>query len=215
MQRIYSCRGILFDMDGTLVDSTVAVESIWAAWALRHGLDVQRILAVSHGRRTVDTLRELVPHLDIESEAAELEAQEIDARDGVVEVPGAAALLRQVPTDRWAVVTSASRPLAVARLSAAGLPIPAVLVSASDVEHGKPDPEGYLLAAARLKLAPQDSLVLEDTPAGLAAGRAAGMQVLALLTTFSADHLAEPNAIQDFRSVRIRQREEELQLYVD
>jgi mannitol-1-/sugar-/sorbitol-6-phosphatase len=212
MTRTLSCRAMLFDMDGTLVDSTQAVEDIWGRWALRHGFKVEEILKVSHGRRTVDTLRDVAPHIDIETEAAELERQEIVEREGVVEVPGAAVLLAQLPLNRWAVVTSASRPLAEARLTAAGLPIPSVLISASDVREGKPDPEGYLLAASRLKTSPLDCVVLEDTPAGLAAGRAAGMRVLALTTTFSRDELNEPLTVADFLNLRISVIGEEIHI---
>lgn len=204
---------MLFDMDGTLVDSTKSVEAIWTRWAARHSIDVKRILAVSHGRRTVDTLCEVAPHLDAKREARLLEEEEIHSKDGVEEVPGAGALLRRLPLDRWSVVTSASRSLAEVRLQMAGLPIPTVLVCASDVSQGKPDPEGYLQAAAALGFAPHDCLVLEDTPAGLEAGLAAGAQVLALTTTFSSAELPGVTSIPDFRNLRISMADGSIHLH--
>ncbi len=209
-----SCKAVLFDMDGTLVDSTESVEMIWGRWAARHNLNIEHILSVSHGRRTMDTLRDVAPHLDIEEEARRLEAEEIDGREGVREVPGAAALLARLPPDRWCVVTSASRPLAEVRLTAAGLPIPPVLICSSDVLQGKPDPEGYLKGAARLGVAPADCLVLEDTPAGLAAGRAAGSQVLALTTTFGCHALPGATCIANFRDLNVSESENALHFWI-
>lgn len=199
----FSCKAILFDMDGTLVNSTKAVEAIWSEWAARNHVDVDHILAISHGRRTVDTLRDVAPHLDLEAEAHLLEGQEIEWRDGVEEVAGARALITGLPADRWAVVTSASRVLAEARLHMAGLPIPRVLVCSDDVVNGKPHPEGYLRAADALGVEPADCLVLEDTPAGIGAGLAAGMQVLALTTTYPASSLMEATCIADFKGVKV------------
>ncbi len=190
-------------MDGTLIDSTQSVESTWTRWAARHKVDVNRILAVSHGRRTLDTLREVAPHLDAVEEARILEEEEIHSKGGVKEVPGAGALLTRLPRERWAVVTSASRPLAEGRLQMAGLLIPDVLICATDVSRGKPDPEGYLQAAAALGFAPQDCLVLEDTPAGLEAGRTAGAQILGLTTTFPSCKLLGAICIPDFRNLKV------------
>jgi sugar-phosphatase len=195
-------------MDGTLVDSTKCVEAVWQRWAEQHQLDLQKVLDASHGRRTIDTLRELRPHLavelDVRKEAALLEGDELGARDGIVAVKGAAALLEGLPADRWAVVTSASRDLAAERLRDAGLPVPPVLISADDVAHGKPDPEGYLKAAAALGVAPQQCLVVEDTPPGLMAGRAAGMQVLGITTTYPSGRLLGAPCVADLCGLRIR-----------
>jgi sugar-phosphatase len=195
-------------MDGTLVDSTKCVEAVWQRWAEHHQLDLQNVLDASHGRRTIDTLRELRRHfaveLDVEKEAVLLEADELGARDGIVAVNGAAALLEGLPADRWAVVTSAGRDLAAERLRHAGLPVPPVLISADDVAHGKPDPEGYLKAAAALGVAPQRCLVVEDTPPGLMAGRAAGMQVLGITTTYPWGRLLGAVCVADLCEVRIQ-----------
>ncbi|HXW07727.1 MAG TPA: HAD-IA family hydrolase [Vicinamibacterales bacterium] len=171
---------ILFDMDGTVVDSTVAVDRQWRRWAARHGLDAEPLVAVAHGRRTLDTLRDMAPHLASAEEAERFDAEEASDNEGVVEVPGARVLLSSLPAERWALVTSANRALALARMGAIPLPLPRVVVSADDVRRGKPDPEGYLLAARRLEIAASRCLVFEDTPAGVAAGLAAGMAVLGI-----------------------------------
>lgn len=198
-----TCKAILFDMDGTLVDSTACVEALWGSWATRHGIELSHILAVSHGRRTVDTLNEVVPHLDIAQEAMLLDAQELEFTEGIKAVNGAAEVLQELPPNGWAVVTSAGRALATLRLGCAGLPVPDVLVSADDVAEGKPDPAGYLMAAAQLGASPAECLVIEDTPPGVLAARAAGMRVLALTTTYPAGKLLGARCVRDFRETRV------------
>lgn len=184
-----SALAILFDLDGVLADSTAAVERSWRGWAARHGLAGDAVMAAVHGRRAVDSVRALAPALDAAAELAALEASEAEDVADVVALPGAAALLAALPAGQWGVVTSGTRRVALARLAAAGLPTPSMLVSAADVARGKPDPEGYLLGARRLGVAPADCVVVEDAPAGAAAARAAGMQLLALTTTHAADAL--------------------------
>ena len=174
---------VLSDLDGVLVDSGAAIERTWRTFAERHGLDAASVLAESHGRRSVDLIRLVAPDLDAAAEAAEIDREEIENVEGLRPLPGARELVSSVPADRFAVVTSGSRALAVARLRAAGLPVPKVLVTAEQVEAGKPDPAGYLRAAALLGVDPSECLVLEDAPAGVAAGLAAGMTVIAVLTT--------------------------------
>jgi sugar-phosphatase len=196
------CKAILFDMDGTLVDSTACVEGLWGTWAAQNGVDLAYLLSISHGRRTVDTVREIAPHLDAEAEAKALELLELDARDGIVAVRGALETLQALHPKQWAVVTSAPRALATIRLQTAGLPVPQLLIGAEDVQRGKPDPEGYLKAAAGLGVAPEDCVVVEDTPAGLNAGRAAGMRVLAITTTYDASYLLGADAVPDYTDVR-------------
>jgi HAD superfamily hydrolase (TIGR01509 family) len=170
---------LLFDMDGTLVDSTAVVERTWRSFADRHGLDIARILAVSHGRRTEETVAEFAPAgVDIEAEARRLIAQQVSDTEGIVAVPGAAALLASLPAGSWALVTSAGRALAEARMYAAGLPLPPVVVSADDVTAGKPSPEGYLTAADRLGVAPEQAVVFEDAEAGLLAALASGARTV-------------------------------------
>ncbi|CAL9369409.1 Hexitol phosphatase A [Nocardiopsis dassonvillei] len=170
---------VLFDMDGTLVDSTRVVEDVWARFAERHGVVLADLLAYSHGRRTRDTLaRFLPPGHDPDAVAEALEDEETTRTDGITEIPGARRLMERLRGARTAVVTSASRPLAAARLAAAGLPVPDVLVTAEDVAAGKPDPAGYREAAHRLGVAPERCLVLEDAEAGIRAGVASGARTL-------------------------------------
>ncbi len=193
----FDVAAILFDIDGTLVDSTPAVERTWRTWAARHGVDAEAILLVSHGRRSEDTIADFLPEHEREAAVAELEVLEHADLDGVLALPGASSLLPLIPRDRWAAVTSGSRSLMRRRLAAAGLPTPSVLVAADDVSIGKPDPEGYLMAAAALGVDPAACLVVEDAPAGIAAGRAAGAWVLAVATSHPASALQEADAVVD------------------
>jgi sugar-phosphatase len=188
---VIRCGAILFDLDGVLMDSRVCVERHWARWANRHGIDVAHVLAEAHGRRTIDTIRALAPSLDVEAEARLLEEAESVDFDGVTTLPGAAALLEALPPRSWTVVTSGTRALATGRLAHGGLPIPEWLITADDVERGKPDPQPYLAGAAALLVDPAQCLVVEDAPAGIQAGKAAGMTVLAVETTFEAGTLAD------------------------
>lgn len=192
---IFSAKAILFDMDGVLMDSTPSVERVWRAWALVHELDPDSIAAQAHGRRSIETIRAVAPELDAEKENVVVEQLEIDDKEGVTALPGAAELLAHLPHDRFAIVTSATRPLAVARLGYAGIPVPRHMITAEDVVHGKPSPEPFLKGAALLGFAPMDCLVFEDTPAGIASARSAGMKAIALQTTFPADQLQAAYAI--------------------
>ncbi len=177
------CDALLFDLDGVLIDSSPVIVRTWRTWGDRHGIDVAEIMKVAHGVRSVETIRLMAPHLDAEQEAAWLTALEVRDTDGITAMPGAHALLASLPTDAWTIVTSGSAALATARLRAAGLPVPAHIVTADDVTQGKPAPEPYLLGAARLGIAPPRCLVVEDAPAGVQAGRSAGMRVLGVGST--------------------------------
>lgn len=192
---IFTTKAILFDMDGVLIDSAPAVERVWRAWAVAHDLDPVRVVEQAHGRRSVETIRAAAPHMNAERENTRVEQMEIDDKEGVTALPGAAQLLRALPADRVAIVTSATRPLAVARLGYAGLPVPPRMITADDVTHGKPSPEPYLKGAALLGFAAGDCLVFEDTPAGVASARAAGMQVIALHTTYPESELRSADAL--------------------
>ena len=186
---------LLTDLDGVLVDSQLVVESAWRWWAERVGVDPAALLPVSHGVRAVDTIARFAPHLDVEVEEAALVAVELDLAEQLRAVPGTDALIAAVPRERWAVVTSGSRRLATARLEQVGVPRPEVLIAAEDVAAGKPDPEGYLAAAAALGVAAGDCLVIEDAPAGVAAARAAGCTVVALTTTHAPEQLEAAEVI--------------------
>lgn len=176
----------LFDMDGTVLTSIVAAERVWGAWARKHGLDVEAVLKCIHGRRAIETVRSFnLPDVDEAAEVLALMEGEIADVEGVDAIEGAVAFLSALPADRWAIVTSAPRELAKVRLMAAGLPLPAVLVTAEDVERGKPAPDCFLLAAQRLGHPIEDCLVFEDAPAGIAAAEAAGASIVVITATHS------------------------------
>jgi sugar-phosphatase len=185
---------VLFDLDGVLVDSTPAVARVWAGWAREHGFDPDEVVRMAHGRPSITTIRELLPHADHEAENREVERREIADVEGVIPLPGALELLRALPLQRWAIVTSCTRQLAGVRIAAAGLPQPKHLVTATDVHRGKPDPEPYRKGAQFLGVPAADCVVIEDAPAGIRAGKAAGARVLALRTTASDPELLQAGA---------------------
>lgn len=185
---------LLFDMDGTVLSSLASAERIWAEWAREHGLDVETFLSTIHGVQAVETIRrQALPGVDPKAEAERITRAEIDNVQGTEAIAGAAALLRDLPVDRWAVVTSAPRALAERRMAAAGLPLPSVLVTAEDVERSKPAPDGYLLAAELLQVNIGDCLVFEDAPAGIEAGVTAGASVIVVAALHS--HSSQPRHI--------------------
>jgi sugar-phosphatase len=189
-------------MDGTLVDSGAIVERHWRLFAGRHGIDAETFLGEVHGIRSADVIARVAPWLDAGAEAARLDAAEEADVDGLRAVPGAATLLAGLPPDRWAVVTSAHRSLAVNRLGALGLPLPQVLVCGDEIARGKPDPEGYLAAAERLGTPPGACVVVEDAPVGVEAAHRAGMRVVALTTNYPEAALAAADArIPDLRTL--------------
>jgi sugar-phosphatase len=187
--RSLRCKAILFDLDGVLVNSAELVERTWRGWAARHQLDAERVIAVAHGRRTVETVRILAPHLMVDAEVAALESGEAVTSDGIYEIPGAREMLEMLPPDRWAIVTSGIRAIAEFRIRHTGLPMPSVMICAEDLSRGKPDPEGYLTAGLRLGRASKDCVVIEDAPAGIEAAHNAGMRVIAIAATYPADQL--------------------------
>jgi sugar-phosphatase len=188
------CSALLFDLDGVLIDSTPAVARVWHRWAVEHGLDPETVVRMAHGRPSRSTIRDLLPNADIDHEDREVERREIADLDGVVLLPGAQELLNILPPERWTIATSCTRPLAEVRLRAAGLPIPKTMITSSDVKIGKPDPEPYLKAAAKLGFAASDCIVVEDVPAGIRAGRSAGAGVIAFLTTVTRRDLENAGA---------------------
>ncbi len=190
-----SCSALLFDLDGVLVDSLEPVERQWTLWARRHHLDPAHVVRVAHGRPSIETIRELAPHLDAEAEDKLMEQAEISDRRGIRAIGGAADLLARIPPDRWAVVTSCSRQLATTRLGAAGLPVPPTMITSNDITRGKPDPEPYLKGAAALRFQPRECMVVEDAPPGVRAGKAAGMRVIAVPTTYRMEELAEADVL--------------------
>jgi sugar-phosphatase len=193
--RSLRCKAILFDLDGVLVNSAELVERTWRVWAARHQLDPEKVIAVAHGRRTVETVRILAPHLMVDAEVAALESNEAVTSDGIYEIPGARALLEMLPPDRWAIVTSGIRAIAEFRIRHTGLPMPSVMICADDISRGKPDPEGYLTAAMRLGQPPKDCIVIEDALAGIEAAHNAGMPVIAIASTYPADRLSAADLV--------------------
>ena len=188
-------KAILFDIDGTLVDSTPVVERSWRTWAQEYDVDAEDVMRVCHGRRTEDTVAEFVTPQQLAAAVARVQALELADFDGVTALPGARQLVETLPRQRWAAVTSGERALMTARLAAAHLPIPGTMICAEDVAVGKPSPEGYLQAAAALGFDAAQCVVVEDAPAGIAAGLAAGARVLAVTTTHTADQVASADVI--------------------
>ncbi|HHQ6566755.1 TPA: sugar phosphatase [Serratia fonticola] len=179
------CKGFLFDLDGTLVDSLPVVERAWTQWAERHGISPQQVLDFIHGKQAITSLRHFMPNAteaELQHEFTLLEQVEAEDTDGVHALPGALALLEQINAlgIPWAIVTSGSVPVANARRLAGGVPLPEVFITSERVKQGKPQPDAYLLGAQGLGLAPQDCVVVEDAPAGILSGLAAGCQVIAV-----------------------------------
>ncbi len=194
----------LFDMDGTLVNSIAVVERVWTGWAVKHGLEPEVFLKTIHGIRASDVIRTLaLPGVDAEHEAALLLDEEMEDVAGIVEIPGAVALLNSLPPERWAIVTSAPIALARRRMAAAGIPMPAVIVSGEDVSSGKPSPECYLLGAKRLGVDPRHCLVFEDAVAGILAGEAAGADVVVITETHATPFETPHTSIADYRGCRL------------
>jgi len=186
-----TCRALLFDLDGVLIDSTPAVARVWHQWALDHGFNPEEVVARAHGRPSLATVRDYLPHADHDAENREVERREIADLAGVVPLPGALALLASLPPDRWTIVTSCTRRLAEVRIKAAGLLLPARMVTSTDITHGKPHPEPYLKGVSLLGFPAAQCVVLEDAPAGIRSGKSAAAKVIALKTT------ASPAALRD------------------
>jgi mannitol-1-/sugar-/sorbitol-6-phosphatase len=186
---------VLFDLDGVLVESRESTERVWLDWALQNSIDEGALRSAMHGVRSADVVRALRPDLDAVAESEEIERRQAEDVEGLSAIPGAVDALRALKGDRVAVVTSGTRPLALARLGAVGIEPPAVMVFAGDVVRGKPDPEGYLTAADRLGADPAEALVVEDAPPGIEAGRAAGMATVAVPSTHAPEELAAADVV--------------------
>ncbi|HVO56059.1 MAG TPA: HAD family hydrolase [Dongiaceae bacterium] len=200
------CKGLLFDLDGVLVDSTPAVARVWTIWARQHGFDPEETVRKAHGRPSLTTIKELLPNADHAAENDLVEQMEVEDIGDVIPLPGTQELLASLPAHAWTIVTSCTRRLALVRLRVAGLPVPEKFVTSTDIVNGKPHPEPYLKGAALLGVPAGDCLVIEDAPAGIRAGKAAGASVLALQTTESDDKLLAAGAgwiVKDCSRVRL------------
>ncbi|MEE4424613.1 HAD-IA family hydrolase [Streptomyces bugieae] len=193
---------LLFDNDGTLISSLDSVHRCWTRWAREYRIAPEDFARVElHGRPAAEIAADLLPAGEVPGALARIEQLEVeDVAGGVTLLPGTRALLESLPPERWAVVTSATRRLAEARLGEAGIR-PKKLIAADDITRGKPDPEPFLLAARRLGVDPARCVVFEDAPAGLAAGRAAGMTTVALTTTHPAAELLADVVVPDLSAV--------------
>lgn len=197
-----SFAAFLFDMDGTILNSIAVANRVWDDWARRHHLDVDVVLAAMHGVQVLETVSRFAPPgVDRQVEAEAITLAEMEDVEGIVEIPGAGRILGALPPDRWAVVTSAPRRLALRRMAAAGLAIPRVLVGAEDVPAGKPAPDCFLAAADRLGVQPGDCLVFEDSPAGVAAAQAAGMEVVVVEGAHAMKLFSDLLRIADYREL--------------
>jgi sugar-phosphatase len=188
------CSGVLFDLHGVLIDSTPAVTRVWRQWALEHGFDPEEVVARVHGRPSLATVREYLPNADHAAENREIERREMQDADGIITLPGARELLLQLPAKRRTIAASCTRSLAEVRLRAAGLPVPERIVTSTDVTLGKPHPEPFLKAATKLGFPASECVVVEDVPAGIRAGKAAGARVIAFRTTVEEAELRRAGA---------------------
>jgi mannitol-1-/sugar-/sorbitol-6-phosphatase len=191
------CDALLFDLDGVLLDSTECIRNTWRIWGEQRGIPVEKIMAIAHGRRALETIRLVAPHLNAEEEVKPLSDWEAITTEGVYIIEGALPLVSALPADGWAIVTSGTKGIAVNRLKATGLPIPEIMITADDVVNGKPDPEPYLAASARMHVPAERCIVIEDSPAGIEAAHLARMRAIAVAFTHSRQELAKAEAIAD------------------
>lgn len=201
---VFKADAFLFDLDGTLINSLAVIKRVWSQWAIDQGLDPELVVANCHGRRSIDTIKMFAPHLPLPKANNDFIDREAADTEGLFALPGAVDFLKSLPRDRWAIVTSCTTKLAHVRMEYLNIPLPQVLVRGEDVTKGKPDPQGYLMAAKQLGFSPENCLVFEDADAGVEAGQRAGMRVVTVTATHA--HATKGDAfIPDYRSVRLFQ----------
>lgn len=189
------CKAILFDLDGTLIDSAARIRRLWQTWGERRGIEPESIFQVMHGRRAGEIIQMFTPHLNVDNEVQDVESDEVSDMHDVQAYEGALEILNSLSKEQWAIVTSGSRQVTEARLRHVKLPIPFVFITSENVKVGKPAPDGYLLAAQQLHVQPMECVVIEDAPAGVKAGKAAGMHVIAIVSTHTRSELQEADMI--------------------
>jgi mannitol-1-/sugar-/sorbitol-6-phosphatase len=213
---LLTCQAILFDLDGTLVDSATRVERLWIDWSRRRGIDTRSLLEIMHGRRADETIRLVAPHLSAQDEYRLLEAEEIADMEDVRPYPSAEELLGSLLPPQWAIVTSGTKRVAEARIRHVNLPKPEVFITADDVKAGKPAPDGYLLAASRLNVKPSECVVIEDAPAGIQAGISAGMRVIAVASTLTSEVLTQADvAVRHLAKIKLLNTAHGIQIRVE
>ncbi|MDE1156348.1 MAG: HAD family hydrolase [Acidobacteriaceae bacterium] len=187
-------QGLLFDMDGVLVSSIASAERCWQIWAKHYGMPNWSTFKIPHGVRAMDLVKQFAPNEDPVEALKFIEDLEVNDVEGIDVLPGARALLESLPLDRWTIVTSASTRLMEARVKAANLPLPKSCITADMVQKGKPDPEPYRKGAELLGFAPEHCIVVEDAPSGIQAGHAAGARVLGVVSSHTAEQVAQSGA---------------------
>lgn len=208
-----NCQAVLFDLDGTLVESTFFIERLWQDWGVQHGVTPQRMSEVMHGRPAVEIINIVAPHVSVHEAIHALETAEISRMDGMKTYAGAKELLNSLPPMQWAIVTSGSLRVASARLNYAKLPRPYVFITADDIKAGKPAPDAYLLAAKRLFINPGNCVVVEDAPAGIQAGKSAGMKVVGIASSHPREELIQADVVvQRLADIKLRVSGNQIQL---
>lgn len=210
------CKAILFDLDGVLINSSRVVERHWKRWANSHDVSFEHVMKVAHGRTSAEIIRLVAPHLDAEEEGQKREAAEGVDIKGLKVFSAASELLRSLPNNSWAVVTSGNLTTAMTRLRYGEFPSPPVLITADDVGQGKPDPEAYLLAAKRLSVTPEQCVVIEDAPAGIEAAHAGGMRAIAVSTTHPPQALIKADIIaSEIANVLVKAEGKQIRIIVE
>ncbi|MFU0886462.1 HAD-IA family hydrolase [Kluyvera sichuanensis] len=210
----FECNAVLFDLDGTLVDSGPCIERLWELWAKKNHVDVKYVLSIIHGRTVSETLKLISPYFYNQKCIDEIKFTAMEALSHVSPIPGAVNLFRQLPMNKVAIVTSGIKAVSMRSIIGAGIPVPDVMITADDVSCGKPDPEPYLKAASRLGVNPNNCLVFEDAYSGIRSAIAAGMSVIVVGKT--GQSIVDGNAtyLDDFRNVIVVVKDEIITFFI-